>query len=116
MPGFRCIAQDRLQERTENNSRIFSIAIAAWSAKIAGVKLHRSTIAACFVFLRKISRTAIWDFCNRTGAYRSFAKYPLRAKRAHSKPPIDDFVNQQTDSTANKPNPVRTTKLPVKIF
>jgi hypothetical protein len=50
MPGFRCIAQDRLQERTENNSRVFSIAIAAWSAKVAGVKLHRSTIAACFVF------------------------------------------------------------------
>ena len=35
------------------------------ATSVAGLKLHRSTIAACFVFLRKISRTAFWDFCNK---------------------------------------------------
>jgi hypothetical protein len=30
---------------------------------VAGLRLHRSTIAACFVFSRKISRTAFWEFC-----------------------------------------------------
>jgi hypothetical protein len=26
--------------------------------------VHRPVIAACFVFLREISRSAFWDFCN----------------------------------------------------
>jgi hypothetical protein len=33
------------------------------------IKAHgdQPMIAACFVFQRKISRTAFWDFCNMIG-------------------------------------------------
>ena len=34
---------------------------------MARSRLHRSTIAACFVVWRKISRTAFCDFCNTIG-------------------------------------------------
>jgi hypothetical protein len=38
---------------------------------VAGLKIHRWTIAACFVFLRKISRSAFWDFYNTIGTFRT---------------------------------------------
>src|SRR6266581_4748749 len=43
------------------NSRATSVL--AW-------RLHRSAIAACLVYLRKIARTAFWEFCNTIGTNR----------------------------------------------
>jgi hypothetical protein len=34
------------------------------ATSVARFRLHRSTIAACFIVWRKISRTAFLDFCN----------------------------------------------------
>ena len=34
------------------------------ATSVARLRLHRSTVAACFVVERKFGHTAFWDFCN----------------------------------------------------
>jgi hypothetical protein len=42
----------------------------------AGLRLHQSAMAACFVFRREISRTAFWDFCNKIGTFETCQQTP----------------------------------------
>jgi hypothetical protein len=42
------------------------------ATSVARLRTHRSAIVACFVFLREISRKALWDFCNTIGTKRTW--------------------------------------------
>jgi hypothetical protein len=50
---------------------------------VVDLRAHRMAIAACFVFRRKISRSAFWDFFDSIGQKRSF---PNRSGRERAIP------------------------------
>jgi len=60
----------------------------SWATSVAGLKIHRWTIAACFVFLRKISRSAL----DRPAALQTgkaqcehmFSELPLKASASRA--------------------------------